>query len=349
MRQNSLFKTAIIAIAAMYGALCFITTAGAAAATTQLSQQDALGNGLSLNAWVGGWEPDYTKKSGEVMLGYKAVPSLHLFAGGGYADQIFYERTKVYAKGYYFYQDKSYLKLYAGYKRYTYPTDAALQRPNPDSSSYEDVPNAEIEVSHRFHERFRGSVYVEYFRPTFYYDKNSNANNLKTGVEAYYITPLDGLRLKAMYAMLRDPDPDKTEVKGRNNSATPAGTATQTSVVYRTTNLLGGAVEVVEGKWQGEVKYLPNRDLDNSYNYSVLTFVAYRFTDKALGRADYVYDKFSNKSNYAGKTANVYLLSSFYEATPAATFGVGVKYIDLPARNDWTGFISLTYKTGVVF
>lgn len=321
----------------------------AAAATSQLSQQEALDKGLSFKAWFGGWEPDYTKTAGEVMLGYKAVPSLHLYAGGGYADQIYYETRKVYAKGYYFYENNSYLKFSAGYKQYTYPVDAALQRPNPDSSSYLDVPNAEVEVAHWFHERLRGTAFVEYFRPDFYHDSAAYANNVKTGVEAYYLTPLDGLRVKIMYALLRDPDPNKTEIKGRDNYATPAPTATRTQVVYRTTDLLGGALEAEEGRWQGEVKYLPNRDLDNSYDYSVLTYVACRFTERTLGRADYVYDRYSSDSNYAGKTAHVYLLSAYYDATPALTLGLGVKYIDLPSRNDGTGFISLSYKTGVVF
>ena len=342
-----------IVFLAMFGISAVVAGSGApdaaAAATSQLSRQDALDKGISINVWVGGWQPDYTRNAGEVMVGYKAVPSLHLYAGGGYSDQIYYELSKVYAKGYYFYKDYSYLKVSAGTRRYTYPTDAELQRPNPDSSSYEDVPNAEVEIAHWFTERLQGTAFAEYFSPNFYYDTSARADNVKTGLEAYYLTPVDGLRVKIMYAILRDPDPNKTEIKGRDNYATPEPVATQTHVVYRRTDLLGGALEAEQGSWQGEVKYLPNRDLDNSYDYSVLTYVAYRFTNTALGRADYVYDKYSKSSNYAGKTANVYLLSAFYEATPALKLGAGVKYIDLPARNDKSVFISLTYKTGVVF
>ncbi len=321
----------------------------AAASSAQLSPEEALDKGLSITALFGGWEPDYTKKSREIMMSYKAVPSLHLYAGGGYADQIYYTRTDVYAKGYYFYENKSYLKLYTEYKRYAYPTDPTLLRPNPDSNSYEDVPDVAIEISHWFSDRFRGSASVEYFRPTFFYDTASHADNVKTGVEAYYITPIDGLFAKVMYALLRDPDPDSTEIKGRNNPHTAAGTATETSVVYRITYLLGGAIEMVKGKWQGEIMYLPNRDLDNSYDYSILANVSYRFTSKIMVRADYVHDKYSDHSNYAGKTAHVYLFSSFYDVTPAARIGAGVKYIELPTEVGWTGFVMLSYKTGVVF
>lgn len=320
-----------------------------AAAPQQLSEQEKLDKGLSLAAWVGGWEPDYTKKAIEAMLGYKGLPSLHLYGGVGYADQIFYERTKVYAKGYYFYQDNSYVKLYAGYKDYDYPDDPATQRPNPDSNAYDKVPNTEVEIAHWFTQFFRGSAFIEYFRPTFFHDSSSNADNVKTGVEAYYLAPFDGLRFKVMYALLRDPDPKKTEIKGRNNLSTPAGTATATSVVYRTTDLFGGAVELAQQTWQAEFKYLPNRDLDNSYDYSLLTFFSYRFLENLTGRVDYVYDKYSSESNFAGKTANVFMLSSFYEPNRSITVGAGVKYIDLPAQNDLTGFISLAVKTGVMF
>jgi hypothetical protein len=43
------------------------------------------------------------------------------------------------------------------------------------------------------------------------------------------------------------------------------------------------------------------------------------------------------------------LLSSFYDVTPAARIGAGVKYMDLPTESGWTGFVMLSYKTGVVF
>lgn len=324
-------------------------TTSAASSAPNLSEQEKLDNGLSVTAWVGGWEPDYTRKSYEVMLGYKAIPSLHLYAGGGYADQTYYERTKGYAKGYYFYREYSYLKLYAGYKDYDYPVDPALQAPNPDSNSYDKVPVVEFEVSHWFSKQFRGSVFVEYFQPTFFYDRSSSATNYKVGGEVYYRASAEGLRLLVTYARLQDPDPKKTEIKGRDNLNTPAGVATQTQVAYRTTSLLGSAVGYVSGPWEAEVKYLPNRDLDNSYEHSLLNYVAYRFTSTVKGRADYVYDKYSKDSNYPGKTANVYMLSASLDANRSTTMSAGVKYIDLPTRNDLAGFFSIAVKTGVIF
>ena len=306
-----------------------------------------LRKGLRLKVMLGGWEPDYTKESYEAGLSYGGIDRLDLNAGYSYADQIYYSRHKVYGSGYYFYNPDSYLKLQLAYKDYNYPVDPAVQKPNPDSNSYDTVRIFEVEGSHWFKRVLRGTLAYEYFRPTFFHDKDSAANNHKVSVELYYITPLEYLRFKAMYAILRDPDPGKTEIKGRNNPNTPAGTATTTDVQYQTQSLLGGGAEFSMGRWNAELKYMPNRDLDSSYKYSILAGVGYDFTERVTGRFDYVYDKYSSESNYAGKTAKVYLASVFYKLDPFVDLGVGYKYIDLPTDNDSTGFLTISYKTGL--
>src|SRR3972149_6992464 len=298
---------------------------------------------------LGGWEPDYTQESYEAGLSYGGIDRLDLNAGYSYADQIYYSRHKVYGSGYYFYNPDSYLKLQLAYKDYNYPVDPAVQKPNPDSNSYDTVRIFEVEGSHWFKRVLRGTLAYEYFRPTFFHDKDSAANNHKVSAELYYRTPLEYLIFKAMYAILRDPDPDKTEIKGRNNPNTPAGTATTTDVQYQTQSLLGGGAEFSRGKWNAELKYMPNRDLDSSYKYSVLAGAGYDFTERVTGRFDYVYDKYSSESNYAGKKAKVYLASVFYKLDPFVDLGVGYKYIDLPTDNDSTGFLTISYKTGLGF
>lgn len=305
--------------------------------------------GLRFKAMIGGWEADYTRESYEAVLSYSGIERLDINAGYSYADQIYYTRHKMYANGYYFYNPKSYLKLNLAYKDYNYPIDPAVQKPNPDSNSYDIVPIAEIEVSHWFTHVFRGTLAYEYFRPTFFYDKDATANNHKVSTELYYITPLEYLRLKLLYAVLQDPDPKKTEIKGRNNVYTPLGVATTTEVHYQTQSLLGGGVELARGTWNAELKYLPNRDLDSSYDYSVLAGVGHDFTDRVSGRFDYVYDRYSSESNYSGKTAHVYLASVFYNLNPSVDLGVGYKYIDLPAKSESAGFLTLSYKTGLGF
>lgn len=314
-----------------------------------VSDEEKLDRGLRVEARMGGWEPDYTRNAYEGVLSYRGLDSLHLFAGYGYADQLYYAWHKAYAKGYYFYRPDSYAKLAASLRQYSYPADPEVQRPNPDSSSYDRVPSLEGEVSHWFGKTLRGTIGIECFRPDFFYDTTARASNYKISTELYSRTPFDFLTVKVLYALLRDPDPDKTEIKGRNNVHTPAGTASQTSIVYRTTWLLGGGLEVVAGRWEGEALYLPNRDLDNSYDHSILTNVRYRFTGRLTGRVDYVYDKYSDVSNYAGKTASVYMVSCTYETTARLAVGAGVKYIDLPTRDDRAGFVTVRFKTGAMF
>lgn len=303
--------------------------------------------GIQIKGWVGGWEPDYTKEGYETMLFYDGIDSLDLYAGYGYSDQVYYTRQKVYAKGYYFYNPNSYLKLDLAMKDYDYPVDPAIDKPNPDSNSYDKVPVTELEVSHWLIKTVRGTLAYEFFSPNFFYDKDTTAKNHKISAEVYYKPSPEGLRAKLIYALLRDPDPDTTEIKGRDNLNTPTGIATSTDVEYRSSSLLGGALEYVRDRWEAELKYLPNRDLDNSYKYSFLTGVGYRVNPELSTRLDYVYDKYSSKSIYAGESANVYMVSALYKLTPRLDLGAGYKHIDIPRGDENTGFISISYKTGL--
>jgi hypothetical protein len=62
---------------------------------------------------------------------------------------------------------------------------------------------------------------------------------------------------------------------------------------------------------------------------------------------EHVYDKYSDESSYSREDANVYMGSFYYELTGGTEVGFGYKHIELPTKDDDTGFISLTYKTGV--
>jgi len=300
-----------------------------------------------LKVWIGGWEPDYTKESYEAMVSYRGIDKTDLVGGYSYADQIYYTRHKVYASGYYSYNPGSYLKLNITHKDYNYPVDPAVLKPNPDSNSYDKVNIMEVEVSHWLTRDLRGTLAYEYSVPNFFYDRDSKAENHKISSELYYLPPIDYLRFKLIYALLRDPDPGRTEIKGRNNPDTPSGIATNTDVQYQTQSLLGGGIEFEKGRWDGEIKYLPNRDLDRSYKYSFLAGIGYEFTDNTKGKLDYVYDKYSPESNYAGKTAKVYLASIYHKLNPSIDIGLGYKYIDLPTDNEITGFLALVYRTGM--
>ncbi|MFQ5736032.1 MAG: tetratricopeptide repeat protein [Thermodesulfobacteriota bacterium] len=303
--------------------------------------------GLGISLMAGGWEPDYTTSAYELMLSYSGIKDLDLYAGYGFADQVYYDRTKYYAKGYYFYAPGSYFKVNPQFKDYDYPTSKV---PTPDANSYDKVPSVELELQHWVTGDFRVNVAYEFFRPSFFHDTGSHATNHKVTTELYYMTPLKYLRFKLIYAILRDPDPDRTAIIGRDDPNTPVvDVAAATDIVYQTEQFLGGAVEYVRGRWDAEVKYMPNRDLDSSYDYSLLTKLGYRFTDRLAGRLDYVYDKYSTKSNFSGETAGVYMASAYYKLTPGTDIGAGLKYLDLPAGKDTTGFLTLRYKTGIGF
>jgi len=305
--------------------------------------------GLTLRASIGGAEADYTTDSYEAALSYGGVDRLELNAGYGYTENIYYTRDKFFGSAYYFYRPDSYFKVYAAQKDYDYPVDSAVQKPNPDTNSYDTVPVFEAEISHWLTKNFRGSFIYEYFRPTFFYDQDSTASNHKFTTEAYYITPNPAIRLKAMFAVLRDPDSQSTEIKGRDNLNTAPGEAAETDVHYKTTSLLGAGIEYSKDRWNAEIKYLPNRDLDDSYDYSILAGLAYDFTERLTGRFDYVYDKYSTDSNYSGETANVYLLSALYGITPSTDIGVGYKRLSLPTSDDNAAFLTFSYKTGLGF
>ncbi len=298
-----------------------------------------LSRGLDVTLMAGGWEPDYTTSAYEVMLKYGGVDKYDLYAGYGFADQVYYDRTKLYAKAYYFFAPGNYFKVNPQYKDYDYPVSKV---PVPDSNSYDKVPSVEFELQYWATPKVRTNLIYEFFRPSFFHDPDSHANNHKFTGELYFLTSHDWLRYKVFLSVLRDPDPDNTTIKGR-------GGAASTNVDYQLQALLGGAVEMSWGRWDGEIKYMPNRDLDSSYEYSLLAGVRYAFTDKLSGRFDIVHDRYSSQSNFSGSTANVYLASAYYKFTPSLDAGVGYKYLDLPAGKDSSGFLILRYRTGKRF
>ena len=305
--------------------------------------------GLAFRVSTGGWEPDYTTDSYEIAVSYGGFRNLELHAGYGYSDQIFYERTKLFASAYYFYSRHSYLKLYAARKDYEYPSGSTQLQ--PDSNAYDVVPAFEAELSHWINPELRATLAYEFFTPSFFHDADSTADNHKVSGELYYLTPIEGLRLKAIAAVLRDPDPDKSQVKKPDDPSTPLvdESVASTNIVYQTQTLFGGAIEYAKDRWSAEIKYLPNRDLDSSYGWSVLAGFGYKITDALIGRLDYVHDKYSDDSNLAGKTADVYMASAYYAINPSIDIGAGYKRIELPSEDKDAFFLSLTYRTGMVF
>lgn len=320
----------------------------AVVAATAPMTQEQLDNSLRIDFWYGGWEADYTKTAYEMMLSYRNIEDLHLFAGYGDSEQVFYDRSKLYSGVYYFYQEYAFFKVFVTQKDYDYPVDADTLKANPDSSSYDKVPGLEIELSHLFNKDLRGTLSYELFHPNFFHDPDTTITNHKLNAQLDIVTAIPELRTKLYAAILRDPDPDKTEIKGRDNPQTSSGVATTTNVVFKSSSLLGVVVEYVKDKWELEVKFLENRDLDESYDYSLLNKFIYRLDAEKILRLDYVYDKFSDQSSLSGQTADVTMISYYQQYSPKYKFGVGFKHISVPNQDEDAVFISLQIKTGVL-
>ncbi len=297
--------------------------------------------GMSLRTVVGGTEPGTSAMAFDTEIRYGGLDAVDLVGGYGWTDQGFYTSSKGFATAYWFYQGGSYAKADFTLRRYDYPTDPAVQRPNPDSSAYDLVPRGELEVAHWLARSFRAGLQYQLFAPSFFYDTGARATNHKLTAEAYWISPYEPLRLTAFAAVLRDPDPGATRILGRNG-------ATATSVAYRNTSLFGGAAAVVGDRWNAELRFIPNRDLDDSYDWSLLSTLGFDVVGGALGfKLQHVYDAYSGVSNYPGRSANIFMGQVLWRVGSGLAAGAGLKWVDAPTRQGATLLASLEYRTGL--
>ncbi len=296
-------------------------------------------HGLVLRGWLGGTEPGTSRQAFDAEARYAGINRLDLVAGYGYTDQVYYHSHKGFASAYWFYRGVSYLKADFTLRRYSYPDNPTVQRPTPDTNAYATVPRGELELAHWLSPNFRGGLDYQLFAPTFFFDPASRAVNHKLSAEAYWLAPDSPLRLSMFVAALRDPDPNATRIAGR-------GGALATSVVYRTTSLVGGAVALEGERWGAEVRYLPNRDLDNSYDWSLLSMLDLRPVESLGIRLQHVYDTYANASNYPGRVANIGMAQARWRLHPRLSVGAGYKYVEAPTRRGGTVLLSLEYGTG---
>lgn len=295
---------------------------------------------LTIRMDLGGTEPGTSKQNFDGVVSYRGVRDLELQAGYSYTDQVFYTSNRGFLTAYRFYGDgMSYVKADATLRKYQYPTDPLVRAPNPDSSSYELVPRGELEVSHRFTRDWRAGVQYQIFPANFFWDTSSWTVNNKLSAEVEYrAAPL--LRLGARTALLRDPDPARTTIKGRNG-------ATATSVSYRTTSLVGGWARLDLDRVGLALEYLPNRDLDNSYGWSLLTTLDLRVTSTVDVRLQEIHDTYSSSSNYPGKTAEILMAAAGYRVNDALRFRGGFRWVDAPSRSGGTLIVGLELRPGL--
>ena len=321
-----------------------------------------LSRGLRLEARMGGTEPGTSKQAFEGELIYGGLNRLELHAGGSWTDSIFYDVVKGYANAYWFYLPDSYLKADFTLRKYSY---TGLAGPTPDSNAYHQVPRLSLEASHWFQQRVRAGLEYQLFAPNFYYDPSTRILNHKITGELEARLG-GGFTASITAALLRDPDPAATLILGRPVPGAPAGTvcpgagqpdcAAATSVVYRNEFLLGGGLSYETDAWGVGVKYIPNRDLDSGFDWSIISSLDLRPVDKLSFNFQWVFDRYSTAAGpaFAGQSGNIWWATVLYQVSRPLALGGGVKWVSNPSpsdltatstRNDPTFLLNVEYRT----
>lgn len=301
---------------------------------------------LAIRADLGGSEPGTSRQAFEGVVSYRPEAPWELQAGYSYSDQVYFSSNRGFATAYRHYAEgESYLKADATLRRYSYPADPAVRRPNPDSNAYDWVPRGELEVSHAFGPRLRGGLQYQLFPASFFHDSSSWSVNHKLSGEVQ-VRPAPPLRLGVRAALLRDPDPDATAILGRQvPGAAPGTLAPRTRVAYRTTSLLGGFGALELDEVSVKLEYLPNRDLDNSYDWSLLTTVDLRLLAWLELRLQQVHDAYAPVSNFPGRTAEIWMGAASFAVSEALRLRAGYRHVDSPARTGGTVVAGLEWRT----
>ena len=321
-----------------------------------------LSRGLRLEARMGGTEPGTAKNAFEGELVYGGLNRVEIHAGGGFTDNIFYDSLKGYANAYWFYSPDSYAKADFTLRRYSY---TGANRPTPDSNAYDLVPRAEVEVSHWFGRRIRTGIDYQLFAPDFFFDRSTRILNHKLSGELEARLGA-GFTAGITASLLRDPDPAATLVLGRPVPGAPAGTlctspgqancAAATSVVFRTEFLLGGSLSYEAEAWGAGVKFIPNRDLDSGFDWSIISSLDLRPLDRLSLNFQWVFDRYSTSAGpaFAGQNGNIWWATARYQLTRPLALGAGIKWVSNPSpadvtgtatRNDPTFLLNVEYRT----
>jgi len=318
--------------------------------------------GLRLEARMGGSEPGTSKQAFEGELVYGGFNGVELHGGGSWTDNIFYDSVKGYANAYWFYSPDSYLKADFTLRRYHY---TGANRPTPDSNAYDVVPRGSVEVSYWLNQTFRAGFEYQIFAPDFFYDRSTRILNHKVTGELEARLG-GGFTAALTAAVLRDPDPAATLILGRPVPGAPAGTvcpaagqpscAAATSVKFRNEFLAGGGLSYQADAWGLGLKYIPNRDLDSGFDWSIISSLDLRPTDKLSFNFQWVFDRYSDASGpaFAGQSGNIWWAMARYQLTRPLAVGAGVKWVSNPSpadptststRNDPTILLNIEYRT----
>lgn len=334
--------------------------------------------GLRLTGWLGGTEPGTSKQAFEGQAFYGGLDRVEALGGASWTDNIFYTAYKAFAEGSWFYSSDSYLRSAFTWRSYDY---TGASRPTPDSNAYQNVPRPELEISHWFARLVRIGANYQLFAPNFQYDPGTRFLNHKLSGDLE-VRLGGGFTASVMAAVLRDPSPGRTRIKGRPLPAgmapdllggspdyvcvpaSPPGIpadvycAAQSRVVQRTELLLGGGLAYDAEAWGASVRYIPNRDLDAGFAWSFVTALTLRPADRWTLELIWIDDKYSSYAGptFAGRKGDVFWGKAGWQWTPALAVGAGLKWVNNPSpkstsnpnwRDDGTLLLQLEYRTGV--
>jgi hypothetical protein len=132
--------------------------------------------------------------------------------------------------------------------------------------------------------------------------------------------------------------------------------AASTSVSFRNEFLVGGSLAYETDAWGVGVKYIPNRDLDSGFDWSIISSLDLRPLDKLSFNFQWVFDRYSTSAGpaFAGQNGNIWWATVRYQLTRPLALGGGIKWVSNPSpadvnttstRNDPTFLLNLEYRT----
>ena len=300
---------------------------GNAEAMSDLADLDVR-RSLHVFSSYGGWEVDNTKNSYDAGVFAGWVDWLDLYASYSRSDRLFYHRESFSVDAYIFTSYDMFIRLGYRAKRYEYSTATS-----PDLSAYVHVPDLQLELSYSYTPDNSVSLEAEFFSPDFFMNRSLRANNFKVSgsVRNWIIRPVYA---KLFAAILRDPDP---------LSFIQDSPGTISSFRYETVSLVGSALGAEVGGFNAEVKYIPDRDLDNSIDWSLFTRIGYSWEHIGI-QYDMLLDNY--RAVGAGRTSRVHLLTLLMKPLAMLDLRVGVKSISRTIT-EVMPFVSVRFKTGL--
>jgi hypothetical protein len=304
--------------------------------------------GVTVRGWFGGTEPGTSRNAADGELWYGGAGQLELTAGGGWTDNIFYNSWKGFTTAYWYFLPDSYAKLKLSFNGYDY---TGANKPVPDSSAYRYDPRVQTEVSHWILPWLRAGLGYQLDLPDFQYDPATWFMTHKLTGELE--TRLGGLHVWATTAMLYDPNPALTVIANSPSNLALA----PTSITYRLDLLYGAGLSYEAATWSVGSRFLTNRDLDSSYDWSVISRFALQPIPRLSFDLEWILDRYSASAGapYAGNYGSILWGEAGYEVVDGVVLSAGVKWVDNPGptsvtnaspRNDVSLLLNLQYKTG---